>query len=55
MAFLETPPPEYRGNSEQPASDDIRRAVDRIEMQVHGLRLPAERYGSVARKPLPYS
>lgn len=56
MSPAETPPPQYgRGrNDELFLPDDVQRIVDRVaEVQLQHHRLPAEIYGSVARKPLP--
>lgn len=54
MSPAETPPPQYDRSDELFLPDNVQRIVSRVsEVQLQHHRLPAEIYGSVARKPLP--
>jgi len=54
MSSAETPPPQIGRTDELFLPGDVQRIVDRPSgMRLEHRRLPAEAYGSVARKPLP--
>lgn len=49
-----SPPPEYRRNDELFLPEDVQQVVRNIDsMRQQRIRTPADKYGSISRKPLP--
>lgn len=51
-----SPPPEYRRNNELFLPEDVQNVVRNVDsMRQQKIRAPADRYGTVSRKPVPKS